>query len=83
MKIFKRKIIPFLLNYYDLLIVFNFIQEPLLILKYFLERRKNIKFQFEIADEMIYLGLFRKNLNFVEQLNSQEMPMMKKYQFIF
>lgn len=63
-----------LLNYYDLLIVFNFIQDSLLILKYFLERRKNIKFQFEIADEMIYLGLFRENINFVEQLNSQEMP---------
>ena len=63
-----------LLNYYDLLIVFDFIKEPLLIIKYFLERRKKIKFPYEIADEMIYLGIFRNNLNFVEQLNSQEIP---------
>lgn len=63
-----------LLTYYDLLIIFNFIKEPLLILKYFLERRKKLEYPYEIADEMIYLGMFRDNLNFVNQLNSQEIP---------
>ncbi len=63
-----------LLTYYDLLIIFDFIKEPLLILKYFLERRKKLEYPYEIADEMIYLGMFRDNLNFVNQLNSQEIP---------
>lgn len=63
-----------LLTYYDLLLIFDFIKEPLLILKYFLERRKKLEYPYEIADEMIYLGMFRDNLNFVNQLNSQEIP---------
>lgn len=63
-----------LLNYYDLLIIFDFIKEPLLILKYFLERRKNLNLPYEIADEMIYLGLFRDDINFVDRLNSQDIP---------
>lgn len=63
-----------LLNYCDLLIVFDFIKEPLLILKYFLERRKKLKYPYEIADEMIYLGLFCDDINFAYRLNTQEIP---------
>ena len=63
-----------LLTYYDLLIIFDFIKEPLLILKYFLERRKKLKYPYEIADEMIYLRLFCDDINFVNRLNTQEIP---------
>ena len=63
-----------LLNYCDLLIVFDFIKEPLLILKYFLERRKKLIYPYEIADEMIYLRLFCDDINFVNRLNTQEIP---------
>ena len=63
-----------LLTYYDLLIVFNFIKEPLLILKYFLERKKRINLPYNIADEMIYLGMFKDDINFIDKLNSQILP---------
>lgn len=65
---------PILLNYYDLLIVFDFIKKPILILKYFLERREKINLSYDIADEMIYLELYREDVNFVKRLNSQEIP---------
>lgn len=63
-----------LLTYYDLLLVFDFIKEPLLILKYFLERREKLNYPYEIADEMIYLGLFCDDINFAYRLNTQEIP---------
>lgn len=63
-----------LLTYYDLLIVFNFINEPLLILKYYLERKKRINLPYNIADEMIYLGMFKDDINFIDKLNSQTIP---------
>ena len=63
-----------LITFYDLLLVFDFINEPLLMLKYFLERKKVLIRETRITDEMTYLGLFTTNLNFADDLNYQEMP---------
>lgn len=60
-----------LMTYFDLLIVLDYINEPILSLKYFLERRQALKHCWDISDEMIYLGLFSDDMNFSCRLNSQ------------
>lgn len=60
-----------LMTYFDLLIVLDYISEPILSLKYFLERRKALEHRLYISDEMIYLCLFSYDMNFSNRLNSQ------------
>lgn len=62
-----------LLSYYDLLIIFDFIQNPLLLLKYFVERTQKISIQAKICDEMIYLGIFRDDINMSSKIDGTEM----------
>lgn len=60
------------ISYYDLLILFDFISHPLLLLKYFVERTIKLNTSFKIADEMIYLGIFRDDINISNLLNTQQ-----------
>lgn len=62
------------LSYYDLLIIFDFINNPLLLLKYFLERTKKLSHLCHISDEIAYLGIFRDNIDIADQLNNQQLP---------
>ena len=63
---------PILINFYDLLVVFDFLKNPLLICKYFEERYQKISMEgMFIDDELKYLGMFRDCLNLNGLLVSQ------------
>lgn len=69
----KEKIIH--ISFYDLLIAFNYIENPFLIIKYLLERSEPIKDKrFYFNDEMQFLSLFRTCIHLNSYINSQELP---------
>jgi hypothetical protein len=70
--------LPILINFYDLLTVFDFLQHPLLICKYLKERYLCIPIsEVCINDEFQYLGLFRDCLNLNAYIVSQVQSVSK------
>jgi len=71
--------LPILINFYDLLTVFDFLQNPLLICKYLKERYQCIPInEIDINDEFQYLGLFRDCLNLNAYIVSQVQSISKE-----
>lgn len=63
------------ISFYDLLLVFNFLENPFLINKYLYERSLPIADKrFYINDELIFLSLFRSCIHLNAFINSQKMP---------
>lgn len=61
------------ISFYDLLVVFNYLENPILIAKYFLERSAPINDKrFYINDELIFLSLFRSCIHLNNFINSQK-----------
>ena len=56
----KKKLIhPITINFYDLLTVFDYLEYPLLIVKYLIERSKKVDDErLLLNDELVYLGIF-------------------------
>lgn len=69
----KDKIIH--ISFYDLLIVFNYLKNPFLIVKYLFERSKSINDRrYHFNDEMIFLSLFRNFIHLTDFINSKSIP---------
>ena len=63
------------ITFYDLLLVFHFIENPFLIAKYLMERSCALsEKRFDFNDEMTFLSLFRTCIHLNECLNSQSIP---------
>lgn len=60
------------ISFYDLLMVFEFLKNPLLIIKYLFERSEPIKNEkIYLNDEMIFLSLFRNCIHLNSYINDQ------------
>ena len=63
------------ISFYDLLLVFNFLDNPFLICKYLYERSLPINDKrYYINDELLFLSLFRTCIHLNDFINSQNIP---------
>ena len=71
------------INFYDLLIVFDYLSNPILIIKYLRERKNVIPEICYVCDELVYLGLFTlESVHYSETVNAMVEEMKESHENI-